>query len=73
MTELAQTPANQTIFSWDLKANNQHTKLKNGYKMVVNAVDHHGCTGLEGDVIIHSVSSTNRNIVSYYLKLQHTK
>lgn len=74
MTELALTPANKTIFSLDLKANNRHTKIKSGYKIVVNAVDHHGCTGSAGDIIIHSVvSSTNRDIVSLYSKLQRTK
>ncbi|XP_043524092.1 vascular endothelial growth factor receptor 3-like [Frieseomelitta varia] len=62
MTELALIPANKTIFSWDLKANNRHAKIKNGYKIVVNAVNHHGCTGSAEDIIIHSVSPTNRNI-----------
>ncbi|KOX74554.1 Vascular endothelial growth factor receptor 2 [Melipona quadrifasciata] len=60
MTELALIPANKTILSWNLKANNQH--IKNGYKIVVNAVDHHGCTGSEGDIIVHSISSMNHNI-----------
>lgn len=74
VTRLALIPANETkIFSWDLKADNRRAKIKNGYKIVVDAVDRHGCTGSEGDVVVHSVSSTNSDVVNDYSKLQRTK
>ncbi|XP_012236822.1 vascular endothelial growth factor receptor 3-like isoform X2 [Bombus impatiens] len=62
MTKLVQVPVDKTVFSWDLKVNNQYIEIKDGYKIAVNAVNHHGCSGLEGDIIIHFISSANRNI-----------
>ncbi|XP_048269096.1 vascular endothelial growth factor receptor 3 isoform X4 [Bombus terrestris] len=62
MTKLVQVPVDKTVFSWDLKVNNQYIEITDGYKIAVNAVNHHGCSGLEGDIIIHFISSANRNI-----------
>lgn len=73
MTKLVQVPVDKTVFSWDLKVNNQYIEIKDGYKIAVNAVNHHGCSGLEGDIIIHFISSANRNIVSHYSKLNYSK
>ncbi|XP_060829853.1 vascular endothelial growth factor receptor 3-like isoform X1 [Bombus pascuorum] len=62
MTKLVQVPVDKTVFSWDLKVNNQYIEIKDGYKIAVNAVNHHGCSGLEGDIIVHFISSVNHNI-----------
>lgn len=73
MTKLVQVPVDKTVFSWDLKVNNQYIEITDGYKIAVNAVNHHGCSGLEGDIIIHFISSANRNIVNHYSKLNYSK
>lgn len=52
------------MFLYDLKINNQNIQVKNGYKIIVSAVNNYGCFGPEGTFIIYFMSS-NIKIVNY--------
>lgn len=68
VTKIGQVPVNKTMFLYDLKINNQDIQVKNGYKIIVSAVNYYGCFGPEGTFIIHFISS-NTKIVNYNRKL----
>lgn len=73
MTKIGQVPSGNTLFSWELKSNDQLAtkEIKDGYKIAVSAINDHGCSGIEGNFIVHLVSpikdteTVNHGIVSY--------
>ena len=72
-TKIGQVPSGTTVFSWKLKSNDHSAikEIKDGYKIAVSAINDHGCSGIEGNFIVHLVSpiknpkTVNRGIVSY--------
>ncbi|XP_076683959.1 uncharacterized protein LOC143376992 [Andrena cerasifolii] len=69
MTKIGQVPSGNTVFSWKLKSNDDHLaikEIKDGYKIAVSAINDHGCSGIEGNFIVHLVSSIkNTKTVNY--------
>lgn len=48
----------KNTFNWDLKINNQYVKMKNGYKIFVEALDYQGCSGTQGSFTIINIEET---------------
>ncbi|OAD57872.1 Insulin-like receptor [Eufriesea mexicana] len=62
ITRIAEVPANKTMFIWNLKFNNQDIQIKDGYKIIVNAVNYHKCSGPKGSFIIHFTPLNTKNV-----------
>ncbi|XP_015437462.1 PREDICTED: mast/stem cell growth factor receptor Kit-like [Dufourea novaeangliae] len=56
ITKIGHVPAGKTNFSWNMKSHDRYTEVTDGYKVMVNAVNNHGCFGTEGIFILHSTS-----------------
>nr|XP_031830019.1 receptor-type tyrosine-protein kinase FLT3-like [Nomia melanderi] len=56
-TKIKNVTADTTGFVWNTKSNGHYVDLKNDYKVIVTAVNDHGCSGADGTYIIHSTSS----------------
>ncbi|KAL0123419.1 hypothetical protein PUN28_005742 [Cardiocondyla obscurior] len=60
ITKISNVTSATNTFSWDMKINGQHISIKNGYKILIAPMDHQGCIGTQGFVIV----STNRTEIS---------
>ncbi|KOC67767.1 Vascular endothelial growth factor receptor 3 [Habropoda laboriosa] len=62
VTKIGQVSAKETMFSWDLKANVEYIKTEDSYKIIVNAINDHGCFGPEGSFIMHFIPSNTETV-----------
>ncbi|GAB1862189.1 Vascular endothelial growth factor receptor 3-like isoform X1 [Camponotus japonicus] len=55
ITKISNATFTKNTFNWDLKINNQYVKMKNGYKIFVEALDYQGCSGSQGSFTITNI------------------
>lgn len=58
ITKIINVTSTTNTFNWDLKINDQYIKAKNEYKILVAAMDHRGCLGIQGGFTIINTSKT---------------
>ncbi|CAL1681076.1 unnamed protein product [Lasius platythorax] len=66
ITKISNVTSTKNIFNWDLKINDQYVKMKNGYKILVEALDYRGCSGTQGSftiINIDEIETLDGNIV----------
>lgn len=66
ITKISNVTSATNSFTWDSKINNQYVRMKNGYKVLVAAIDHHGCLGTQGEFTIITIGkpeASNGNII----------
>ncbi|XP_011705937.1 PREDICTED: uncharacterized protein LOC105461151 [Wasmannia auropunctata] len=54
ITKLNNVNSTTNTFNWDMRVNNEYIKIKNGYKILVAAMDYRGCLGTQGFTIINT-------------------
>lgn len=64
--KIGEVPAGRTMFLWNFKLNEEYMKVKDDYKVMVTAVNNHGCFGEAGSFMINSMSSNDKTIVVRY-------
>ncbi|RLU16353.1 hypothetical protein DMN91_012113 [Ooceraea biroi] len=52
ITDINNVTSTTRTFIWNLKINEQHIKMKDGYKILVAATDHRGCLGTRGSFTV---------------------
>ncbi|CAK9826925.1 Tyrosine-protein kinase receptor torso [Anthophora retusa] len=62
VTKIGQVSAEKTVFLWNLKANVKYIGIKDRYKVIVNAINDHGCSGPEGSFIMHFTPSNTKTV-----------
>lgn len=68
ITKISNVASTKNSFNWDLKINDQYIKMKNGYKILVEALDHRGCSGTRGSftiINIDEIETLNGNAIVY--------
>lgn len=66
ITKISNVTSTKNIFNWDLKINDQYVKMKNGYKILVEALNYRGCSGTQGSftiINIDEIETLDGNIV----------
>ncbi|XP_029050762.1 mast/stem cell growth factor receptor kita-like [Osmia bicornis bicornis] len=66
VTKIGEVPAGTTTFLWNLSSTEKFTKVKGGYKVIVNAVNNYDCIGRGGSFIINStLFNVKTNIMNH--------
>ncbi|KAG5311487.1 FES kinase, partial [Acromyrmex insinuator] len=58
ITKISNVTSTINIFNWDMRIDDQYIKVKNGYKILVAAMDYRNCLGTQGGFIIVDISKT---------------
>jgi len=52
ITKIDNVTSTTNTFNWDMRIDDQYVKIKNIYKILVAAMDHQGCLGMQGFTMI---------------------
>lgn len=58
ITKITNVTSTTNIFNWNMRIDGQYTKIKNGYKILIAAMDHRDCLGTQGGFTIINTSNT---------------
>ncbi|KAG5319797.1 FES kinase, partial [Acromyrmex heyeri] len=58
ITKISNVTSTINTFNWDMRIDDQYIKVKNGYKILVAAMDYRNCLGTQGGFIIVDISKT---------------
>jgi len=53
ITKIGNVTSTTNTFNWDMRIDNQYVKIKHIYKILVAAMDHRGCLGIQGFTMIN--------------------
>ncbi|XP_076300533.1 uncharacterized protein LOC143218874 [Lasioglossum baleicum] len=70
VTQIGRVTAKTTSFSWNIKSNDQRVQLtiRDGYKLMVHALNDRGCAGTDGTFILRSLLSETTETIDKNLK-----
>lgn len=71
ITKISNVTSTTNIFNWNMKIDGQYIEVKNGYKILIAAMDHRNCLGIQGGFTIINTNETkilNRSTMVYTIK-----
>lgn len=58
ITKISNVTSTTNIFNWNMRIDDQYIEIKNGYKILVAAMDYRDCLGIQGGFTIINTNKT---------------